>query len=188
MLKIRILIPFILIALLVVSCHKPEPREPVIMRSGQFLKKSANRNKAIQKEQEKEILEIIGQAEDSLTYHTSSNGFWYRYDTKLDNDKNTPQFGDIVKFTYDIATIEGKEIYSQEEIGTREYKMDQEDIFSGMRNGLKLMKVGETMTFYFPSSIAFDYYGDGEKIGRNIPIRSTVTLKHIKPRNKKSSK
>ena len=41
------------------------------------------------------------------------------------------------------------------------------------------MKVGETVTFLFPSYQAFGYYGDDDKIGTNIPLQSKVTLHNI---------
>jgi len=57
--------------------------------------------------------------------------------------------------------------------------MDQEEIFSGLREGLKLMKAGETITFLFPSDKAYGYYGDENKIGANISIICTVTINSI---------
>jgi len=171
-----------------ISCQKPEPRGPVVKRSGQFLKKSSVRNKAIQEKQEEKILAII--EKDSLReYHTSSNGFWYTYEEKNEKDTLKPDFGDVVYFKYDISTLEGKPIYTKKEIGYQEYKMDKEDLLSGLRLGLKLMTKGETVTFYFPSSVAYDYYGDENKIGHYIPIRSTVTVDSIKfNSNKKNNK
>ena len=57
--------------------------------------------------------------------------------------------------------------------------IDKENIFSGLRQGLKLMKVNETVTLYFPSHKAYGYYGDQQKIGKNVPIKSIVTLNKI---------
>ena len=54
--------------------------------------------------------------------------------------------------------------------------MDQEILFTGLREGLKLMKPSEIITFIFPSQIAYGYYGDDNKIGTNIPIVCEVTL------------
>lgn len=176
---------FIFALIFVVSCQKPEPREPVVKRSGHFLKKSAARNKAIQEAQEKTILSII-EKDSSKIYHISHEGFWYAYEQKNEEDSLKPGFGDLVNFNYNITDLHGNTIYSKEEIGTREYKMDQEDLFTGLRKGLKLMKEGETITFYFPSSVAFDYYGDNDRIGHNFPIRSTVTLNSIKVNKQKS--
>lgn len=176
---------FIFVLFFVFSCQKPEPREPIVKRSGHFLKKSAERNKAIQAAQEKAILSLI-EKDTNHTYHISREGFWYAYLEKNEQDTLRPKFGDLVNFNYDITDIQGNTIYSKDEIGTREYKIDQEDLFTGLRKGLKLMKEGETITFYFPSSVAFDYYGDNDKIGHNLPIRSTVTLNSIKVNKQKS--
>jgi len=57
--------------------------------------------------------------------------------------------------------------------------MEQEELFSGLREGLKLMKTGETITFLFPSQKAFGYYGDDNKIGINMPIVCEVTVNLI---------
>ena len=162
------------------ACRAPEPREPVVKRSDQFLKESVVRNRALQEKEEKEIRKIIDK-DSSHNYYTSSNGFWYKYEKQIPSEKHTPEFGDLVSFTYDIYSIEGEQIYSEEEIGRREYIMDKEKLFTGMRQGLKLMKSGVKVTFYFPSSVAFGYYGDHEEIGRNMPIRATVTLDTIVP-------
>lgn len=164
--------------LLALGCKSPEARSPVVHTSGQFLKQSVTRNKTLQRAQEDQIRALI--AADSLhTYYNSSQGFWYTYEKRQKKDSILPQFGDIVKFNYDISTLDGKTIYSKEEIGDRQYIIDQEDLFIGMSKGLKLMKAHEVVTFLFPSFVAFGYYGDGEKINSNVPIKSTVNLKSI---------
>jgi FKBP-type peptidyl-prolyl cis-trans isomerase FkpA len=42
------------------------------------------------------------------------------------------------------------------------------------------MKIGEIITFVIPSYNAFGVSGDGNKIGVNQTIKSTVTLLNIK--------
>ena len=42
------------------------------------------------------------------------------------------------------------------------------------------MKKGETVTFLFPSHMAFGYHGDNKKIGVNEPLICTVTLNDLK--------
>ena len=94
--------------------------------------------------------------------------------------KTKPEFGDIVNFDYYIQTLNDQTIYGEGEKPTKEYAIDQENLFSGLRDGLKLMKAGETVTFLFPSYKAFGYYGDKDRIGTNIPIKTTVTLHSIR--------
>ncbi|PKP15054.1 MAG: gliding motility-associated peptidyl-prolyl isomerase GldI, partial [Bacteroidetes bacterium HGW-Bacteroidetes-23] len=44
------------------------------------------------------------------------------------------------------------------------------------RDGIKLMRKNEKVTFLFPSHIAYGYLGDKNRIGPNVPIMCTVTL------------
>jgi len=57
--------------------------------------------------------------------------------------------------------------------------VDQEDFISGIQQGIKLMKVGETVIFVIPSYNAFGILGDGNKIGMHTTIKSKVTLLNI---------
>ncbi|HET8837767.1 MAG TPA: gliding motility-associated peptidyl-prolyl isomerase GldI [Flavobacteriaceae bacterium] len=169
----------LMLVLLFAACKSPEPRRPVSQSSGSFIDRSIKHNKKLIAFEENLIKEII--AEDTVhNYLTSQNGFWYYYNKKIDSVAPTPDFGDQVVFEYNILQLDGTPIYSSEEIPTRTYMMDKEDLITGLRQGLKLMKAGETVTFLFPSYNAFGYYGDTNKIGSNVPIKSTVTLKSIK--------
>jgi len=164
--------------LLLYSCKSPKARKPVTKKSGHFIEQSIVRNKKILKQEVAHIQAII--AEDSThNYHSSTQGFWYHYNQKNTADSTTPEIGDTVTFAYNISTIEGRPIYTRQEIGERVYVMDKEDIFTGLRQGLKLMRTGETVTFLFPSYKAFGFYGDKKRIGRNVPVRVTVTLNSI---------
>ncbi|MBW2961161.1 gliding motility-associated peptidyl-prolyl isomerase GldI [Mesonia aestuariivivens] len=165
------------------SCKTPEARKPVSQNSGSFFKESVKRNQQLVAQEEERISEII-QKDTAHNYISSSDGFWYYYNQKSTQDSISPDYGDLVNFNYNISTLEGTSIYSTEEIGTREYKIDQENVFNGLRQGLKMMKEGETLTFLFPSHKAFGYYGDNEKIGRNVPIKSTITLNKITKEDK----
>lgn len=176
----KYLIPIVIVGFLF-SCQSPKPREPVVKQSGHFIEESASRNKKLLQKEEKQIKAIISK-DTAHHYKNSSQGFWYRYDKRNKEDTLTPTKGDLVTFNYDISTLDGKPIYSTSEIGKRQYKVDKENVFTGLRQGLKLMKEGETLTFYFPSYKAFGYYGDNDKIGRNQAIKSTITLRSIKIR------
>jgi gliding motility-associated peptidyl-prolyl isomerase len=167
---------FILI-ILFLGCKSPEARPPKTIKSGSFLKESALRNKQLNEAERLTIEKVISKQNE--IYATSKYGFWYRYIKKNDNDTITPKFGDVVEFNYNISNINGQKIYSKTEIGPQTYAIDQEELFSGLREGLKLMKPNEQIKFIFPSHKAYGYYGDGKKIGRNTPLICEVTLIHI---------
>jgi gliding motility-associated peptidyl-prolyl isomerase len=174
----------ILFAMLIVSCKSPEARRPVQSHSGTFIKESAERNKKIYDEEKSFIEKII--AKDSTNdYISSESGFWYFYNKKDTSTTELPDLGDVVKFTYDIKDLNGSVILSEKENGLQQYKVDQsnQELISGVREGIKLMREGETVTFLFPSYKAFGYYGIEEKLGTNIPVQSTITLHSIEQSN-----
>ena len=164
--------------LFVLGCKSPEARIPVTKNSGSFIKESAERNIELNIKEHSIIRALIEQQKDS-SFVTSENGFWYKYNYKIEGDSLKPQFGDVVNFNYDIKDLDGQVIYSKEELKTQTYAMDQQEIFTGLREGLKLMKAGETVTFLFPSQKAYGYYGDENKIGTNIPLICQVTVNSI---------
>lgn len=180
MIRFKYIVGFLCCGILASCAQQTEPRRPVEQKSGSFLKHSIEKNKALNKEEEAFIKEII--EKDSLNeYHLSNSGFWYTYITKNPTATEVPEYSDRVSFEYNLSDIVGNEILSKEAIGKQVYLIDQsnQDLISGIREGLKLMHVGETVRFLFPSYKAYGYYGYEEYIGPNTPLQSTVTLNSI---------
>ncbi|OAB78587.1 gliding motility-associated peptidyl-prolyl isomerase GldI [Cochleicola gelatinilyticus] len=178
----RNLLIFILItSTFYTACKSPEARQPVQQTSGTFIEASADRNKKLYEKEKKQIQNII-QNDDLNSYVSSDSGFWYFYNEKDSISTQKPVFGDVVTFTYNVRKLNGETVVSETENGLQNYKIDQtnQELISGIRDGLKLMKEGETVTFLFPSYKAFGYYGIQNKLGANTPVQSTVTLKSIK--------
>ena len=157
------------------GCKSPEARLPESVQSGSFLKESAERNRKLNELENKQIQDIIN-SNPERDYIASESGFWYAYNTQVEGDKAQPQFGDVIDFTFDVSNIEGDEIYANT---NKTYVMDKEELFTGLREGLKLLKPTESATFIFPSQKAFGYYGDEHKIGTNVPLICEVTLNTI---------
>ncbi len=169
----------VLLALCFIGCDGPEPRKPIKVKTGSFMKESAERNKALLAKEEKLIQDII--AGDSLrTYFSSSTGSRYYYDTKNESADYFPKTDDVVTLTYSLNSLQGDAIYSSEEIDTLVYVVDKQELFPGLRNSIKLLKEKETATFFFPSSLAYGYHGDNNKIGPNVPVKTTISILEIK--------
>lgn len=172
------LTPFLVLILFLSSCRSPEPRLPETVKSGSFISESAQRNKKLN-EQERLKIKSLMAIDTTIRYIASESGFWYHYNVQMEKDTIKPTFGDEVKFRYSINDLQGTSIYSAEELGQQNYIIDKEELFTGLREGLKLMKPSETVTFIFPSQVAYGYYGDDEKIGTNVPLVCEVTLNTI---------
>lgn len=170
----------ILICFLVLSaCKSPQPRKPVTVQSQTFYKESIKRNKLILEKEQQLIAEII--KNDTVNeYISSKHGFWYYYKKKDSIATDTPQFGDDITYTYNIFDLKGKALYSKKDLGLQTYRIDKQELFSGLREGLKVMKVGEEISFIFPSQLAYGFVGDNKRIGINVPLICNVTLESIK--------
>jgi len=173
------LLYILIAAFLLVSCKSPEARMPETVQSGSFLKESAERNKKLN-EKEHEIIQTIIMNNPDKDYIASESGFWYYYNTKAEKDTIQPDFGDIINFEYNVSDLSGNEIYST---AKRTYVMDKQELFTGLREGLKLMTQGDNVTFIFPSQKAYGYYGDENRIGTNVPLICEVTLNTITQEN-----
>lgn len=166
-------------SLLFLACKSPEARRPISSKTGSFIDQSVQRNIKLN-ERETEQFEKIMSKNPDIDYIASGSGFWYYYNNKVSDSLETPSFGDLVNFNYNVKSIDGSLIYSKKTLQTQNYIMDKQELFTGLREGLKLMKPGETATFLFPSQKAYGYYGDENKIGTSVPLICEVTLNEIK--------
>lgn len=172
------LIPALTLLLMIAGCKNPEPRRPISVRTGSFIKESVERNKQLLEAEEERITSLI-KADSLLQFERSANGYWYAIETVDTTNQYRPVEEDIVRITYELQDLEGTPIYTREETGVIEFKVDKEALFPGIRTGIKLLRQGETGVFYFPSSLAYGYHGDENKIGTNVPLKASVTLLEV---------
>jgi len=160
------------------SCKSPEARKPVTVKTGSFISESAERNIELKDKETSQIKEELNKFPNK-TIIASNYGFWYFYTNTNSTNDYKAEFGDKINFTYNIKSINGNTIYSTQELGEQTYFMDKAELFTGLREALKLLKEGQSATFFFPSQKAFGYYGDENKISTNVPIRCDITINSI---------
>ena len=177
----RTLFVYFLLIFMATSCQSPQSRAPIKTTSGSFIEASVARNKLIYK-QEKAIIQAIIKTDSLREYIATESGFWYTVTQKgTTTSTQKPALGDLITFTYNVKDLEGNVIISALENGIQTYKVDQsnQDLISGIRDGVKLLSPGEKATFIFPSYKAYGYYGIEKKLGTNEPITSDITLVSI---------
>lgn len=167
----------IFVCLAIASCKTPEARRPIQRTSGSFISESVERNKKIYELEKNQFLDLM-KSNPEIEYITSTNGFWYYYNTKDTISTVKPIIGDQVKFSYELKFLNNELLLTEEEIGIQDYTVDKsrQELISGIRDGIKLMKEGETITLLLPSYKAFGYYGIENRLGPNIPLQSKITL------------
>ncbi|PNQ72251.1 gliding motility-associated peptidyl-prolyl isomerase GldI [Hanstruepera neustonica] len=167
------------LAVFCASCKSPEARRPISAKTGSFIDQSVQRNIQLNERETADIEKIMSENPE-IDYIASESGFWYYYNHKVADSLLTPGFGDLVNFDYNVKSLDGSLIYSKGSLQNQNYLMDKQELFTGLREGLKLMRPGETATFLFPSQKAYGYYGDENKIGTNVPLICEVTINSIK--------
>ncbi|MGI9533135.1 gliding motility-associated peptidyl-prolyl isomerase GldI [Lutimonas sp.] len=166
-----------IVILFAVSCSSPEARKPIVRKTSSFMNESIERNKMLNKAENAVLLQRM--KSDSLhTYLNSENGYWYYYEQTVSNDDYTPNRGDEVFYKHEIKALNGTVIYAAEDLGTKSYLIDKEELITGLQDGLKLMKEGEKVTFLFPSYKAYGYTGF-DKVKPNQPLLYSVELLKI---------
>lgn len=160
--------------------QQQDARHPISRASGVFMKKSIERNKKLIASEE-DLINAVMKKNPNISYFASTKGYWYSYETRNTNDSLTPKKGDVAFFNYELKDLGGNTIYSEVELRPQVYRIDKQDIMVGLREGIKLMRKNERVTFLFPSHIAYGYHGDNKKIGPNQPLICTVTLNDFKP-------
>ena len=161
------------------SCSQQQARKPISHSEGSFMKESAERNKKLVAGEEKVIDSII-KSNPTIKYFASKKGYWYTYVSKNEIDTLKPKRGDIAYFEYDVKDIKGNVIYTKEELKPQVYAVDKQNIMSGLRDGIKLMRKNETVRFLFTSNNGYGYHGDNDKITTNESLICTVTLNDFK--------
>ena len=168
------------LSILASSCKQhQDARKPISQTSGSFMKKSIARNKKLVANEETQIEALI-KSKPNVKYIASKKGYWYTYVTKNDIDSLTPKKGDVAFFDYEIKDLKGAVIYSELELRPQIYYVDKQNIMMGLRDGIKLMRKNEKVSFLFPSNMGYGYHGDDKKIGTNQPLICTVTLRDFK--------
>lgn len=162
------------------SCQKEqEARKPVSYASGSFIRQSVARNKQILKEQEAAFASLI-KKQPQIKFLPTKYGFKYYYNQQDTlQTKPLPVKGDVVFFDYEVRNLKNQLIYSADKFKNRQYQIDKENIMTGLRGGLKLLKEGDVATFYLPSQFAYGFHGDGNRINSNRPIIVKVSVHKI---------
>ena len=163
------------------NCKNDNPRPPKLYKSGNFTDYSVKRNIDFNNEQDTEIFNFINKSKKKFT--RSDYGFWYHNEIKKNKSKYKPKFGDKIFYTFECMTLNGEKQFNfnaKQQI----YRMEQQDIISGLREGFKLMSEGDITTFIFPSYLAYGLYGDSEKkIKPNTTLVYEVNVQKILKNN-----
>jgi FKBP-type peptidyl-prolyl cis-trans isomerase FkpA len=81
-----------------------------------------------------------------------------------------PAFNKFAKVKFQVSLLDGTICYSSDSTGTREFMIGQDDVETGLHEGIQYMHVGDKALFILPSHLAYGLMGDQ----RRIPPKSSV--------------
>ncbi len=170
--KLSNLILSLMISVSLLACAQPEPRKPLQKRSGSFMEKSAQRNKALYAQEEAEIKNFISTQDSLRNYRLSESGFWYAIESNNAPQLSTAKKGDTVVFTYSVYDLSLNQLISAQQNGWIEYQVDQsnQELVNGVREGIKLTRDKDSVRLLLPSVLAYGYRGIPGVIAPNTPV------------------
>ena len=108
--------------------------------------------------------------------HTKSG---LRYKIYKQGSGLQPNAGEMVFLDYTINLIRGDLMYSSQTDGPMIFKIDKDDVVSGLNEFVKMMRVGDKAKLIVPSYLGFGATGDDKKIPARATLIYDLTLRKI---------
>ncbi len=168
--NIKILL--ILLAAVAFSCKNKNANftKQLNIQSKQFQDQLVDANKMYVKRENDEINQYVIHKGWAMT--TTGTGLRYMIlkEGKGMLAKSDSNHTMIVKVKFKKSLLDGTLCYSSDSTGAEQFVIGQDNVESGLHEGVQYMHVGDKAVMILPSHLAFGLLGDGDK----IPPRASV--------------
>jgi FKBP-type peptidyl-prolyl cis-trans isomerase FkpA len=158
-----------LCGLFLVSCGEDKPTKKNLTKK-EYERMKEDMMKANRALMEKESAEIDAYIANRKDWHMTMSGTGLRYEVYQPGKGDTVKPGQFVKVNYRILLLDGTVCYTSEKDGAKEFKVEQDNVESGLHEGIQHMNPGSKARFVLPAHLAHGLTGDNDK----IPPLSTV--------------
>lgn len=149
------------------SCDGNKKHEkPINIESAAFKEKLIDANKLYVKQESDEIDRYVARRGWEMT--TTGTGLRYMIVKKGTGEQAKPL--QTAKVNYKISLLDGTVCYSSDTTGAKEFKIEQDDVDSGLHEGIQYMHVGDKAVMIVPFHLAHGLVGDQSR----IPPHATV--------------
>jgi FKBP-type peptidyl-prolyl cis-trans isomerase FkpA len=90
------------------------------------------------------------------------------------------QVGNVALVKYKIQLLDGTVCYTSEKDGPKHFVIEQDNVESGLHEGIQEMCIGDKAVFVVPSVLAHGFTGDGNKIPSKATIIYYIELLDLK--------
>lgn len=159
--------------MLLSSCWEDEPKKEFPFQSvSEYQQTMIESHKAFLLEEKKKINQFI--TKQAVEFDSTQTGLRYRISQKSQGDSLSK--GDVAVITYTLTSIEGDTLYNSPKDGVQEFMVDYDHVESGLHEGIKLLKVGETATFILPAHLGHGITGDQAAIPSQTTLVYNIQL------------
>ncbi|MGQ0829093.1 MAG: FKBP-type peptidyl-prolyl cis-trans isomerase [Bacteroidota bacterium] len=165
---------FFLFSVFLFSCgdnHKKTTKNTNI-QGKEFQDKLIEANKMYVKKESDEIDQYVKNR--GLDMITTGTGLRYLITQKGNGAAAKPE--QRAKVNYKISLLDGKECYSSDSAGPKEFLIGHDNVESGLHEGIQYMHVGDKAIFILPSHLAHGLIGDESKIPPHASVRYDIEL------------
>ena len=160
------------------SCGEGKPVKKELTQK-EYLQMKEDMIRANKILQEKESDEIDAYA-NNKGWKMTMTGTGLRYQILQNGKGDTAKSGQFAKVLYKIFLTDGTQCYSSDKDGPREFKIEEDNVESGLHEGIQLLQPGAKARFILPSHLAHGLTGDNDKIPPMSPVVYEVELISIR--------
>jgi FKBP-type peptidyl-prolyl cis-trans isomerase FkpA len=146
------------------SCNEPENLKTP--SAGELKEPLMQVNKAFIKSDDEKIKRYIER--NNLKMNETGTGL--RYFVSGEGVGETARPGQFAKVNFTLKLLDGTICYSSSESGPEEFLINQDNVESGLHEGITYMKQGQIAVFIMPPHLAHGLLGDKNK----VPPRATL--------------
>lgn len=166
----------LLIMLFLYSCGNRNVSDKPVPTPAEMNEQLIDANKIYAQKEADEIDEYIRRHDWSVI----STGTGLRYMINKRGEGEQAKTGQLAKVNYKISLFDGTVCYSSDKDGPKEFLIDQDDVESGLHEGIKYFKVGDRAILIIPSHLAHGLIGDESKIPSRAALVFEVELLELK--------
>ena len=129
---------------------------------------SIEKNRSVMKQESDDIDQYVKR--NNWENEMKVTGTGLRYMIYHQGNGEQASNGRFATVKYKISLLDGRDCYSSDQDGPKEFLIGQDNVETGLHEGVAMMKVGDKAVFILPSHLAHGLMGDYKK----IPPRSSV--------------
>ena len=173
----RLLNLFLLVNLFFAACNndKSKPKLPDF-ESKNFQDKLVNANKIYVEKENDEIDQYIAHRGWNMT----ETGTGLRYMIVKNGTGELAKPDQHAKVNFKISLLDGTLCYSSDSTGAKEFLIEQDDVESGLHEGIQYMHVGDKAIMILPSHLAHGLIGDQSRIPPHASVMYELDLLSVR--------